>query len=236
MLIKEKRIPLIFVSSKTSDEIEYLHKIMAMDPMPYIFENGSAIQVPGSYFPDYPQKRIINFGIPYNEIVKFVKDISIRYGYNIKGYHNISDNELESLTGLSGERLERSKNRLYSLPLLKNEETERILATAIVGKRLKLLHGGRFLHLLADTDKGKAIKVLKHQYEDDSSLTVGLGDSSNDLEMLKSVDIPVLIRKHDGSCDQSVQVPNMRVSRLSGPCGWNECIIEIIKGERISYG
>jgi mannosyl-3-phosphoglycerate phosphatase len=235
-LIKEKKIPLIFVSSKTKDEIEHLHAKMNLQRMPFIAENGAAVFIPEHFYPDLMQAGMTKFGMTYDKIVIFVKDLSIKYGYNIKGYHNITDDELEHLTGLSGDDLKRSRNRLYSLPLLNDEETVRILTEEIAAFDLKILHGGRFIHLLADTDKGKAVNVIRNNLPASSWISIGLGDSPNDLEMLKAVDIPVLIKKHDGTYDKSIRAPGMVISRFQGPRGWNECVLEIIKGERGPYG
>jgi mannosyl-3-phosphoglycerate phosphatase len=233
--IKKKYIPLIFVSSKTKEEMKILYPRMNLHTMPFVFENGAGIFIPEGFFPAYAGEKIIGQGKNYDEIVKFVKDCSKKYTYTIKGYHNVPDHKLKKLTGLTGEDLIRSKKRLFSLPLLQDREAERILNLEIASSELKLLYGGRFMHLLADTDKGKAVKVIRNMLEEGPWISIGLGDSPNDLEMLQAVDIPVLIRKCDGSYDESVQVPNMRISRLSGPRGWNESVIEILKEKGRMY-
>jgi mannosyl-3-phosphoglycerate phosphatase len=229
-MIKGKKIPLVFVSSKTKDEIVNLQSRMGFRSMPFVVENGSGIFIPKRFFSDLPQGGVIKFGKTYDEIVKIVKDISKKYGYIIKGYHNLTDQNLERLTGLSGEDLKRSRNRLFSLPLLSDVEAERIILPEINTYGLKILHGGRFMHLLGETDKGKAVQIIRARLPGSSWISIGLGDSLNDLELLKAVEIPVLLRKYDGKYDESIKVPNMIVSLNSGPQGWNECVLKIIKG------
>jgi mannosyl-3-phosphoglycerate phosphatase family protein len=233
--IKEKNIPLIFVSSKTKEEIEFLNSKMGLPRMPFIFENGAGIFIPRGFFPAYSGEEIIGQEKKYDEIVKFIQKCSEKYGHEIKGYHNMANQDLTQLTGLSGADLIRSKNRLFSLPLLKDRETERILAEEIANNGLNLLYGGRFLHLLANVDKGEAVRRIASMLEPGSWISLGLGDSPNDLEMLQAVQIPVLIRKFDGTYEQSLHVANMQISRSSGPKGWNESVIKILKKEGRIY-
>jgi mannosyl-3-phosphoglycerate phosphatase len=231
-VIKEKKIPLVFVSSKTKDEIVNLQRRMDVRSMPFVIENGSGIFIPGQLHSEFPHGEMIELGRPYDEIVKFVKAISIKHGYTIQGYHTISDIKLAELTGLSGGDLKRSRNRLFSLPLLRDAQAEHIISHEIPGSGLKILTGGRFTHLLADTDKGKAVQIIRDKLTDSSWVSIGLGDSPNDLELLKAVDIPVLVRKSDGTYDKSIRLSKMMISRNNGPQGWNDCVLKIVREER----
>ena len=56
-LIREKRIPLIFCTSKTKAEVDYYRKKLN-NKDPFISENGSAIFIPKDYF---------NFKINYDK-------------------------------------------------------------------------------------------------------------------------------------------------------------------------
>lgn len=58
-------------------------------------------------------------------------------------------------------------------------------------------------------------------------VTVGLGDSQNDIPMLQQVDIPVLIPKLDGEYED-VDLSNMIRAKYPGGLGWNEAVIGIL--------
>ena len=87
--------------------------------------------------------------------------------------------------------------------------------------------GGRFYHLMGANDKGNREPATRlngigrlEQQKGRTLVTVGLGDSLNDLPMLESVDYPILIQKPNGSYDQDVQLPASSVpmewDRLDG--------------------
>lgn len=97
------------------------------------------------------------------------------------------------------------------------------LAKVCRSKGLKVIHGGRFTDIIQGNDKGKATRVLidlfKREYYPRRTFFIGLGDSENDLPMLKLMDIPVLVQKANGSwCDSSIK--NLVRSTGIGPEGW----------------
>lgn len=55
-------------------------------------------------------------------------------------------------------------------------------------------------------------------------LTIGIGDSLNDLPLLPVIDRPILLQRPDGSFDPSVQLPNLCYAAGIGPIGWNEAM------------
>ena len=57
--------------------------------------------------------------------------------------------------------------------------------------------GGRYLHAMGNCDKGKATAILKNLYLEQFNriLSIGVGDSDNDLSMLKIVDKPFYVKK-----------------------------------------
>ena len=95
--------------------------------------------------------------------------------------------------------------------------------------KLDIVQGGRFYHLITKgQDKANAIKHLVKQYEknsDDKFKTIALGDSANDLNMLQSVDIPVLIPHPDGSFLEC-SIEGVTKAPFPGPKGWNAVLKE----------
>ena len=57
--------------------------------------------------------------------------------------------------------------------------------------------GGKYLHALGNCDKGKATLILKNFYVQQFKriISIGVGDSANDLAMLKIVDKPFYVIK-----------------------------------------
>ena len=67
-----------------------------------------------------------------------------------------------------------------------------------INKGLKILKGGRFLHISDNYNKAKAvknfIKTIK-SISNDRFLTVSLGDSENDICMLESTDYSCIVKR-----------------------------------------
>jgi mannosyl-3-phosphoglycerate phosphatase len=92
--------------------------------------------------------------------------------------------------------------------------------------------GGRFHHILGKNDKGKAVEMLKELYENEffSITTIGIGDSLNDLPMLRVVDRPIFLNKEDGAAPEIfLRVQGLSVIKGAGPKFWNQAILNIIK-------
>ena len=54
--------------------------------------------------------------------------------------------------------------------------------------------------------------------------TIGLGDSLNDLPMLKVVDIPILVQKPNKTWEPKIKVKNLIKINAIGPRGWANAI------------
>jgi hydroxypyruvate reductase len=87
-------------------------------------------------------------------------------------------------------------------------------------------------------DKGRAVSLLKSLYEKKLGRieSIGLGDSLNDLQMLQAVDRPVLVMHEDGSHDARIAVANLLKTRLPGPAGWNEAVLQSLAADRGAAG
>jgi mannosyl-3-phosphoglycerate phosphatase len=105
--------------------------------------------------------------------------------------------------------------------------------SALEEKGLRVTRGDRFFHLTANHNKGIAVKILLNLYReaDPAVLSVGLGNSANDVPLLKEMDHAVVIRNPDGSWDpQAVtEIPWAQKSQGIGPEGWNESVLKVLK-------
>ncbi len=89
--------------------------------------------------------------------------------------------------------------------------------------------GVRFVYLMGENDKGKAVKALvdifKENFQNSKIITVGLGDSLNDLPMLEAVDKAILVRKESGNYEDRIKVEGLVYADGIGPVGWNIAVL-----------
>lgn len=90
--------------------------------------------------------------------------------------------------------------------------------------------GSRFDHLTGANDKGKAVKILTDLFKQKfrSVITIALGDSPNDLPMLKAVDYPILVQKAGGQYEGSIQLNNLIKAEGIGPEGWKKAVFRLL--------
>ncbi len=108
------------------------------------------------------------------------------------------------------------------------------MARLAESRGLRCLTERRFHHLVGDSDKGKAYRILIDCYRRQNGeqtgalVTVGAGDRVNDLLLLVAVDRPILIQKPDGSYDRAVALPHLIRAPGIGPAGWNRAILDCL--------
>ncbi len=227
--IKNKQIPLIIVTSKTKDEVIYLQKLLRINT-PFIVENGAGIFIPNNG--DY---EMIPLGYSYKKIHKAF----VRYAQNISmhGFFDMSVKEISKYTSLDMEQAANAKKRIFTEPFILDDISELEKLKKMANKdALEVVKGGRFYHLITKgQDKAKAVRYVKKYYEEKlgyTCATIALGDSANDLSMLKSVDIPILI-PHIDSSYLSCDIPGLIKAQKPGPAGWNIVLKEYFMANKI---
>jgi mannosyl-3-phosphoglycerate phosphatase len=238
-LIRSKNIPLILSSSKTRAEIEIYRKQLE-NGHPFISENGGAVFIPKGYFSfPYPYNKELNeyfvleLGTSHPRIIEALESIIKETGIPIKGFSDLSEEEISSLCGLSLEEAELAKRREYDEPFLieDGEKEIEIVKRKAEEKEMNCLWGGRFHHMVGKNDKGKAVEILKELYENQffSISTVGIGDSMSDVPMFFAVDHPILLKGEGGPSPEKLPpVQNLTVVKGTGPLAWNEIILKIV--------
>ncbi|OHD65106.1 MAG: hypothetical protein A2176_02510 [Spirochaetes bacterium RBG_13_51_14] len=227
-MLREKSYQLVFVSSKTFPEIKVLHEELGM-VSPFIFENGGGVCWPdgvieylgGDVSELRRRKNILEAA--FREPVWFITDMDI--------------GEIARRTGLTRELAKLAQQRSASLPFIlpsgRPFDTDELprLNSELLQKGLAVTKGDRFFHFMpADVDKGKAVIRLIEYYRrghNGEICTVGIGDSENDIAMLREVDIPVVVKKRDGSVIET-GIENIRVTEGIGPRGFSEAVKMII--------
>jgi mannosyl-3-phosphoglycerate phosphatase len=240
--IKRRNIPLILCSSKTRGEMEEYQRKLRIK-YPFISENGGAVFIPKGYFgkPKNDLKvkgkyLILELGLPYRKLRKSLLEVSRQFAVRVVGFGDLKTKQIASMFGLPYKEARWAKQRDYDEPFyfLDGIEPRKIRAIQREFKRrgLNLTKGGRFFHLMGQNDKGKAVGLLTKMYRRDwetDFLTVGLGDSLNDLPMLKAVDVPVLVRQKHSTYDKEVlQRLKVRKARGIGPAGWNQAVLDLM--------
>ncbi len=243
--MKENGIPLIPCTSKTHKEVIVLRKTLGIND-PFICENGSAVFIEKAYFavsiPAFETKDgfvMIVLGKRYGEVVDFLNELKENYSLSVRGFHEMESEEIARLTGLCLEESALAKQRSFSEPfILLHDEQQKLnkLLPFIEKRGFRLLKGNRFYHLLGHSDKGKALLYLKKLYEKygmgKSFKTIAVGDSLNDLDMLKAADIPILVKKANGQYQDGIDLPNLIYSEDIGPRGFAQSVLSLIKKER----
>lgn len=235
-LLKEKNIPVIFCTSKTKSEIEYYLRVLDINN-PFISENGGAVFIQKNYFNfdfEYDKANkyyIIELGTPYRELRKALVEIKSKVKSTITGFGDMSPSEISKDCGLTEKMAKLSKEKDYDEAFKiegTHEEIKNVLKL-IKSTGYNYTIGTRYYHIMGNSDKGKAVliltKLFKRKYG--SVRTIGIGDSQNDLPMLKVVDIPVLVKKADASY-QDLELNNLYKSDGIGPIGWTKAINHLI--------
>ena len=183
---------------------------------PFISENGGGIFIPSDYFNieyEYTKKvgayNVIELGTNYDIIRDILKKIRTELNINIIGFGDLSIKELKADTGLDMESARRAKIREYDEAFKidsRDKNIEKKVSKLIKYHGFNYTKGGRYWHIMGDNDKGMAVKKLTDLYkkEYDNVKTIGIGDTLNDLPMLQSVDIPLLVQKYNGTHDINI--------------------------------
>lgn len=241
-LVRERKVPLILNSSKTRAEIEPLRAHL-QNQHPFIVENGGAVFVPKGYFAR-PLKEsvlraayeVIELGTRYDILRTTLKEIVEQSGIPVRGFGDLSAQEVAERTGLTVEAAALAKQREYDEPLMFEGPPEMLerLESMIESRGFHLMRAGRFYHLCGATDKGKACRYLVEAYREDAEqkgdkvVTVGLGDSLNDLPMLAELDRPIIVQQPDGTYDPHLVIPRLELAPGPGPVGWNRAVLALL--------
>ena len=242
-ILKGNGIPVIFCSSKTRAEQEVLRKALEIQD-PFIVEDGGAVYFEKRDTEIIPSGAVLRnnycvleFGTPYKKIREIINKIRNKNNFIIRGYGDATVEEVAVATGLSIESTQLAVNREYQETLLThfNESEAREVKSVLESYGLNLGRGGRFFSVRGNNDKGLATLALTRLYRKTNPkvITVGLGDSWNDLSLFSSVDIPILVQRPGGKWE------NLSAERLKkvegiGPVGWKHAVELLLSGEIVA--
>ncbi len=231
--VKRKGIPVVFCTAKTQAENEYYRAEMGLKD-PFIVENGGAIFVPDDYFSfEFECKKrdnycVVELGALYGALRKALTEIREETGFTITGFGDMTAEEVAKDANLSVEQAKRAKAKHYNESFIFDEpkEKETILFDMINAKGFSHTYGGRYYGIHGkNADKGKAVKILTKLFTQEYGAvkTIGIGDSMNDIPLLKAVDQPAAVRNKKGGWID-ISLPNLYKAKGEGPRGWVEVV------------
>ncbi|MCK5139006.1 MAG: HAD-IIB family hydrolase [Thermodesulfovibrionia bacterium] len=240
-LLRMKNIPLVLCSSKTRAEIEYYRRKL-LNTHPFISENGGGIFIPKHYFKfqisnlnfhivEGKKYYLIKLGTSYSALRKTVGRLRSE-GFDVRGFGDMDIEEIAELTGLKTREARVAKRRDFDEPFIFNGSKRDLKSLLLRIRSLGFNYTqGMFFHIMGNSDKGRAVEILKRLYmrQHGTLVTAALGDSLNDEAMFKKVDYPVLVKKHNGSYDKGILLRKLIKVNGIGPEGWNKAVVKLIK-------
>ena len=237
------RVPLVMVTSKTWAEVQPLQaKLGRRDPV--VIENGGAIYLPAGYFPFRAKSAVkagkgwlrVGLGTARPQILQTLAQASKRAGVRVRSFSEMGARELAGHAGLSLAGARRAAQREFDEPFVildADRNAPARLKRQIERRGLALTRGSRFFHILGGNNKGEAVWKLTawfYRAFRRPVITIGLGDSPNDIPMLRAVDLPILVARPGGRYDPEtlVAVPRVRRACGAGPAGWNCALLKIL--------
>jgi mannosyl-3-phosphoglycerate phosphatase len=201
--LRRRRIPLIFVTSKTRAEVSRLRAEIGLAGDD-ITENGAASR-------------------SYSWLCEQLTDAGRVTGVAVRGFHRMSAEEIAAAAGLPLDVARLAARREHAEPfqILDADRAADLLAE-LERRGLRWTRGGRFHHVFERGGKGEAVREMLRRFP--RAVSIGLGDAPNDLGMLEAVDRPAIVRSaHVETLRQAL--PGASVTRLPGPAGWNEALL-----------
>ena len=235
--LKQARIPILPVTSKTRAEVAPLMQTLNLRD-PFVVENGSAIFIPLDHSEfdlpegeDIDSYRLVQLGCSYVMTRAGLKAIAQSLGRPLKGFGDWSIDQVQQMTGLNAQESSQAKAREFTEPFMtpKNVASELLQASAAeLGFRVVV--GDRFSHCIgAEAGKGQAIARLKHLYRGAAHplVTIGLGNSPNDLDMLENVDHAIVLPGKNGPHPKLAD-RGWTIAPAPAPEGWVLAVEELL--------
>ncbi|AFJ01577.1 D-glycerate 3-kinase, plant type [Methylophaga frappieri] len=255
--LEQRGIPVIPVSSKTRSEIEHL-RFGLKNTHPFISENGAAVFIPIGYFPEQPeqttieghfwQKRFVANRSHWQAIIGSVKSA---FSGDYISFSDAGIDGIMKLTGLDVYAAARAAHRDFSevIAWQGSPARQKEFRDALIQAGANVLQGGRFMHVSGTCDKGQALRWLSQQYQyylpEKTWQTLAIGDSQNDIAMLQTADIGLVIPSPVHALPEIPNQSRLFVAPQSGPAGWAAGVAKILSNlshstamdaQELSYG
>ena len=211
--LQELGVPVVLNSSKTLAELEVWQQKLQLET-PMIAENGGVISLGKG------QEDIL-VGQPYDSIRSFLRLCREQHHWEFEGFGDWTIAELMNETGLHANEAVLASERSVTEPIIWKDSDANLMAfqQRLAGQHMALKKGGRFYHVMGKHDKSDAMRVLARQCFADKvkPFVIALGDSENDVSMLRLADLAVVLPNASGN---SLSVSNAVYSKQPAPEGW----------------
>ncbi|MDX1453054.1 MAG: HAD-IIB family hydrolase, partial [Oleiphilaceae bacterium] len=236
--LQQHQIPVIPVTSKTRAEVLTLRQALQLDH-PFVVENGAAIFIPQALLSSGRAKQegltlaegfwIKAFAPPRSQWLRWLEHVAEQLPGAFTCFSWLENTGVAEATGLSLEQAALANQRDYSEPLLwqGSEFDKQRFERLADAQGYNVIEGGRFVHVTSGYDKGHALRWLCRLYagiQPRPVVSVALGDSGNDVEMLEAADYAVVIRSPVKDFPMTTQGEHIQYSSQCGPAGWQECL------------
>ena len=223
--LRRAGIPVVPCTSKTRSEMEPLMRALGLTG-PCVVENGGAIVEADG--------KTRALGVTAAKILRGYARLKEKAGGALRGFHEMSDAEVSASTRLSLPESARARKREFDLPFtILGNELLLVPALAAEAKKLGLQvsRGGRFHHLHGSSDKGKALRAVMRRWR--GRRAAAIGDSANDLPMLKAAAVAFAVQTREGRHDSDLVagVPKLRLIDRPGPEGWAIAVERLLSGK-----
>jgi mannosyl-3-phosphoglycerate phosphatase family protein len=243
-MMADAGIPLILCSGRTRAELEYIRHRFDI-PHPFICEHGGALVIPHGYFGvgvprtrDLAYSSLVEYGAPYSDVVNTLQLTADRVGVEIRGFDDMSVDELASDCGMSLLQARLAMLREYSECFRicdAAQSAKERLFRALGATRLECLEGARYHHMGAAVDKRLCVMLLTELYCRRCApvVTVGVTDGTGDQTLLRAVDRPIVIKNCEPRLMTSpVAQPPTSFADASAARGWADAIFDIVQEHR----
>lgn len=237
--LQQLAVPWVLNTSKTRAELMSL-KQRLNNPWPLIVENGAAVVIPagGAISGMEDCQRVdglacYEFAPRRERVLDAIHGWRDTLGFDFSGFADWDEYELGNIAGLPVGDARLALNRNYSEPILwqdSEEQYQRFLDMLAV-EGLQALSGGRFIHIMGQCDKGAAMRWLAPRLiaADSQPRVIALGDSDNDLAMLRAADVAVIVRRpHRPPLDVVDAQGEVIITEEVGPLGWNNTLLSLL--------
>jgi mannosyl-3-phosphoglycerate phosphatase len=230
-------VPVIFCTSKTRAEVKRLREATG-NRHPFLIENGGAVYFPEAEFrgvlPDTPARDgllVRELGTRYPRLVESLREAAREAGCTVRGFAEATVAEVAAWCEFTEEEAVLAMEREYDEPFVVEAGNAADLQAAIERRGLHWTRGGRFWHILGENDKGAALRVLREVYArfGHPVQVAALGDSPNDLPLLKEADFPIVMPSARLE-EMRARLPQARVAPEPGSRGWGRAVREALPG------
>lgn len=242
-------VPLVLCSNKTRAELEHISQGLGISH-PFICESGSAVFIPKGYLGfavrddrEVAGYKAVEFGRSYAEVVDILRRTAEHQGVRIRGFSEMSVEEVAREGGLSLLEARLAKLREYGefFRVLDPDPAARPrLFKALHTARILCTTSGLYDHAGAAVDHRLGVGLLCGLYRRACGdvVSVGFAQPRHEGNLLQLMDVPVVVRARDVSNVARVTGPSSAaaVVEIDGVEEWVDTIVEMVQESRRRTG